>query len=618
MMGKSKPGKDKKDKPKYNLFQNSAYMVRHAWEWQKSVLALFLLSIVLAVAADVLSLFVTPMIVGAVEDAVPLGTLLRTILFFAGGLMLVNAATSYVNTNTLLGRVFVRLSLSKLITNKCTTTSYSNLEKQDFEKKREKANMNTCSNDQATEAIWDTLVNLMKSAAGFAIYLLLLSSLELWVAALVLATSFIGFFVSKRINSWGYRHREESSALSRRTNYIAERAQDYTLAKDIRMFGMRGWLTDMYAQAMRLHTAFFARGEKVYIWGDILSLVLTFARNGIAYAYLIYLVVNDNLSASAFLLYFAALGGFSGKVEGILGGFAQLHKQSLDISILREFLEYPEPFAFEDGKPLEPIHGKPYEITLENVSFRYAEAEKDTLQNISLTIAPGEKLAVVGLNGAGKTTLVKLICGFYHPTAGKVLLNGEDITPYNHRDYYRHFSAVFQDFSAFATTIAENVAQTDTNIDMPRVKDCVKKAGLTAKIESLPAGYHTHMGKLIYDDGAELSGGEWQRLMLARALYKDAPILVLDEPTAALDPIAESEMYARYNDFTEGRTAVYISHRLASTRFCDRVILIDEGGIAESGTHEELLRAGKKYAELFEIQSHYYREGGEFHAQEQK
>jgi len=605
--------KKKADKPQYNLFQNSMYMIRRAWEWQKSVLLLVLALVVLAVAMDVLRLLVTPMVVAAVEENVPLGELLRTILFFAGGLLLADAATAYVNTNTLLGRVFVRLEVVKQIIKKYTTSSYPNTDKPDFEEKRGMAQQCTSSNNKATEAIWDTMTNLLKNAAGFVIYLMLLSSLELWVASLVLVTSGIGFFVTARLNGWGFRHRVEEADLSRRINYISGRATDYTLAKDVRVFSMQGWLTDMYTRYIRLFTAFHARGEKVYIWSDVTSIVLTLVRDGAAYAYLIYLVVNGNLSASAFLLYFAAIGGFSGKVEGILGTFAQLQRQSLDLSTLREFLEYPEPFAFEDGVPLEPVSGKPYEITLQNVSFRYDEAEKDTLHNINLTIAPGEKLAVVGLNGAGKTTLVKLICGFYHPTAGKVLLNGEDITPYNHRDYYRHFSAVFQDFSWFATTMAENIAQTDTDIDMARVKDCAEKAGLSEKLAGLPNGYDTHVGKAIYEDGAELSGGEAQRLMLARALYKDAPILILDEPTAALDPIAESEMYARYNEFTEGRTAVYISHRLASTRFCDRIILIDEGGIAEIGTHDELLRAGKKYAELFEIQSHYYREGGAFH-----
>jgi ATP-binding cassette subfamily B protein len=230
---------------------------------------------------------------------------------------------------------------------------------------------------------------------------------------------------------------------------------------------------------------------------------------------------------------------------------------------------------------------------------------------VNLKIAKGEKLAVVGRNGAGKTTLVKLLCGFYDPTEGEVLLNGQDIRQYDRRAYYRLFSAVFQDFSLLPGSIALNVAQSLDEIDMEKVKDCVRRAGLAEKIEALPQVYETKLGKSVYLDALELSGGETQRLMLARALYKEGAVIVLDEPTAALDPLAERDLYNRYHELTKGATSVYVSHRLASTRFCDRIILIGDGGIAEVGTHETLLAAGGEYAHLFEVQSQYYREGGD-------
>ena len=272
-------------------------------------------------------------------------------------------------------------------------------------------------------------------------------------------------------------------------------------------------------------------------------------------------------------------------------------------------MDFKEPFKFEDGEPLKIEKGKAYEITLKNVSFLYDGANDFTLKNINLTLKSGEKLAVVGLNGAGKSTLVKLICGFLDPTEGEVLLNGKDIRAYNRADYYRLFSAVFQDFSLIAGTVETNVAQKEEGANEARVKECIRLAGLEEKIGSLKDGIKTYVNRKVYDDAAEFSGGETQRLMLARALYKNAPVVVLDEPTAALDPIAESELYLKYNEMTKGKSSVYISHRLASTRFCDRIILIDGGVIKEEGTHEELLALGGKYAELFEIQSKYYREG---------
>ena len=235
---------------------------------------------------------------------------------------------------------------------------------------------------------------------------------------------------------------------------------------------------------------------------------------------------------------------------------------------------------------------------------------------MDLTIRPGEKLAIVGLNGAGKTTLVKLLSGLLDPTEGRVLLSGEDIRQYNRRDYYAMFTAVFQQFSDLSASVAANIAQSETDIDYEKVLACAERAGFAEMLDKLPKGLDTNLGKQMNDDGIELSGGQWQRMMLARALYKNAPILLLDEPTAALDPIAENDMYLRYNEITDGRTAIYISHRLASTRFCDRVLFLKDGVIAEEGTHEELIALGGGYAELFEVQSRYYREGGENHGEE--
>ena len=239
-------------------------------------------------------------------------------------------------------------------------------------------------------------------------------------------------------------------------------------------------------------------------------------------------------------------------------------------------------------------------------------AESNTISHLNLTVHPGERLAIVGLNGAGKTTLVKLLCGLFDPTEGVVLLNGQDVRDFNRREYYGLFSAVFQEFSILDVTVAENIAQTNENIDTERLWDCIEKAGLTDTVQKLPDGLQTHVGREVYLDGVLFSGGQTQRLMLARALYKDGPILMLDEPTAALDPIAENDIYMKYNEMTRGKTSLFISHRLASTRFCDRIIFVADGNIAEEGTHEDLLALGGEYAKLFEVQSRYYREGKEF------
>ncbi len=603
--------KKKKEKPSYNLWQNSAFMISFAWKKQKSVIWLCIAVCIVRVLSRVLQLFLAPTILKRVELKSSFQEMIMTIVFFSLGLMLCYGLISYISTNTLFGRVRVRSSLTNMIHTKLCMTSYPNTEDSKVLKKLDKAQMAVNGNNQATEAIWDTLTNVIHDIICLLICFTLLTALNPLLMLMSLATTASSYFINKKINEWGYQHREEEAEYSKRMNYIVKESDNISLAKDIRIFGMRPWLEEIFQKTMRLYQAFVLRGEKIYIWTNIIDLTFTFFRNGVIYAYLIGLTIRQALPASEFLLYFSAINDFTARVGYVLWNFGHLHKQSLDICNLREFLEISEPFLFEKGKPLKPVQDGKYEICLENVSFQYPEAEENTINNINLTIHVGEKLAIVGLNGAGKTTLVKLICGFYDPTKGRVLLNGVDIREYNRRDYYLHFAAVFQQFSMMEAPIEVNIAQETLTIDKQKVSICLEKSGLTNKIHTLTSGIKTPIGKKVFEEGIELSGGETQRLMLSRALYKDAPIIVLDEPTAALDPIAESDMYLKYSDFTSGRTSVYISHRLASTRFCDRIIYLENGRIAEEGTHSGLLSKKGKYAELFQIQSKYYREGVE-------
>lgn len=604
----SKHGAKKTPKPKYNLWQNTGFMLRTSRKYAKSVFPLCIVLALLSAGKSVAELLIAPAILNKIELSASLGSVVFTIAAFAFVLMLLSGLRSYVDTNALFGRIAVRsqgiyLSISR----KYAKTSYPNLLNTDFLALGEKASAACSANSEASEAIWTTLTDLMTSCIGFIVYLALLTNLNLWLAALVAATTAVSYFASKRINEWGYLHRSEELELTKKIEYANKTATSREFAKDIRMFGLRGWLEDLWGSTMRLYSAFCAKRERKYIWANIIDIVLTFLRNGIAYAFLIGITVKNGLPASQFLLYFAALSGFAQWVVEILDKLSVMHKQSLDISTIREFLDWDEPFDLNGGERIAFEPNKQYEIRLDDVSFRYPKADKDTLSHINLTVHPGEKLAIVGLNGAGKTTLVKLVCGFLDPTEGRILLNGEDIRKFNRNNYYALFSAVFQEFSVLDVTVKENVAQCVDGIDETRVWQCIDKAGLTEKIKSLPKGIETHLGRRVFKDGVEFSGGQTQRLMLARALYKNAPILVLDEPTAALDPIAENDIYQKYNDMTHGRTSFFISHRLASTRFCDRIIFVDSGKIAEEGTHDELLKNGGGYAYLFEVQSKYYR-----------
>lgn len=599
-----------KNKPKYNIAQNVGWMLKNAWIFKKRVLFICLLMAVTEVLYNLAQLYIAPVILGRVEQHVPLVQLLGTIGFFTLALFLSMGLKDYLRQIAMFPRVDVRSGIIGMIARKCNMTSFPNTLEADFIKLREKAHMATDSNREATENIWQSLTELLQNIGGFLIYLTILSDLNPVMLLVVIFTCVAGFFVSRYTNNWMFTHREEEDTYYAKKRYIRDKSESVTLAKDIRIFGLQNWLNDLLDGVHNVYLDFRIRVERILLLADITDVVLTMARNGIAYAYLLNMAVHDGLTVSQFVLYFTAVSTFTTWIMGILQKATKLHKQSLDISQVREFLEYPEPFQFEEGNPVPKANE--YELKLENVSFRYPGAEQDTIHNLNLTVHPGEKLAIVGLNGAGKTTLVKLLCGLFDPTEGRVLLNGMDIRDFNRREYYGLFSAVFQEYSILDVTVAENITQTTAEPDRERLWDCIGKAGLRKTIEELPKGLETHVGREVFLDGVLFSGGQTQRLMLARALYKDGPILMLDEPTAALDPIAENDIYIKYNEMTAGKTSIFISHRLASTRFCDRIIFVADGHIAEEGTHESLLAFGGEYAKLFEVQSRYYQEGKEF------
>lgn len=476
------------------------------------------------------------------------------------------------------------------------------------------------------------------------------------------------YVCSLRTNKWSYDHRQEGAALGQKMSYIRQTAGDRGALKDIQIFGMSSWLRQVHDAVLKLFRDFQLREQRVRLLGDLAEVALTFLRNGAAYGYLLALALGEGLSVSEFLLYFTAVGNFTTWVTGILKGFGELHQFSLELSSVRSYIEAPEPFRMEGGKAIEPDTSLPYTLELRDVSFRYPGAEKDTLSHIDLTVRPGEKLAIVGLNGAGKTTLMKLCCGLLDPTGGQVLLNGEDIRDvsfrypntetwalrhvnmkfqvgsrlavvgengsgkttfikllcrlydptqgeillngidirkYSYRQYIDLFSVVFQDFQLLAFPLGQNVAAA-VEVDKGRAASCLEMAGFGKRLAALPQGLETPLYKEFDESGVQVSGGEAQKIALARALYKDAPFVVLDEPTAALDPVAEMEVYENFDKIVGDKTAVYISHRLSSCRFCDDIAVFDHGHIVQQGSHDALVEAPGKYQELWHAQAQYY------------
>ncbi|MGN1346498.1 MAG: ABC transporter ATP-binding protein [Eubacteriales bacterium] len=473
--------------------------------------------------------------------------------------------------------------------------------------------------ERATQ-MWDGVMPLydmprqtlgfIESVVNYILFGSVISFVSPWLVPILTVAPAVNWFCVRAYQKWEYANRRKWSDIDRKLWYIHLKSSDFAAAKDIRIYSMADWFKEMY----RLLSAERAEWDRKLIVRSFLSriadLVVILLRDGAAYALLIAMTLRGEITVDKFVLYFAAISSFASFIGGILGGWNAMHSTSLTLCDLREYLELPEWDGTGEAK-IEDYINSPPEITFDRVSFRYDGAETDTLHDVSFTIHSGESIALVGLNGAGKTTLVKLLCGLYMPTSGEIRVNGTPTGKFLRRDYYQLFSPVFQNVKTAFFSLAETVsAKGEAETDFTRAEECMRLAGLGEKIDSLPNGIRTRLDKQVNRDGVELSGGETQKLMLARALYKDAPVLVLDEPTAALDPIAESSIYQEYQRMSAGKSSLFISHRLASTRFCDRILYLKNGTIAEEGSHDELIRNGGEYAELFELQSCWYRGEG--------
>ncbi|MCL2015895.1 MAG: ABC transporter ATP-binding protein/permease [Defluviitaleaceae bacterium] len=595
-----------KKKPTYTTYQNTAHLLKTAWYWDKRIVLIIAAQIFFTVAISTVWIFLPATVVERIINNATAETLIFTVLAFTVAIVVLSALQTWFDSIAQMRRSLFNIYTMFQIRDKVIDTDYVNLEMQEFTDAKSKAQ----NFMYMTNSIFWHIQGLGTNILGFIVYLILLTAVNPLVVLISAATTLLGMFARIWANRWRHSNDHIEAAYNKRIFNINYNGQQYGIAKDVRLYKMLPWIRRIFWRNIARAYKFTRSVETRHWLADIVAGVGNLILNSIVYIYLIWQVLYENLTVDAFVLMVAAVFGFSGWFVGILGGIAELSEFSLRFCRIREFLNFPDKFKQQDGENITP-EDIPYSLTLENVSLQYSGAAETTLDNINLHINAGENVAIVGANGAGKTTLVKLLCGFYDPTSGVVRLNGKDIREYNRKAYYRLFTAVFQNFNILPNTIAENIAQTVENIDFDRVNHCLELAELSEKIATFPDGVNSHMLKEIYLDGVVLSGGETQRLMLARALYKNAPILILDEPTAALDPIAESRLYERYNELASGRTSIYISHRLASTRFCDRIILIDNKQIAEMGTHEELLAKGGKYAELFEIQSKYYRENAE-------
>jgi ABC-type multidrug transport system fused ATPase/permease subunit len=445
---------------------------------------------------------------------------------------------------------------------------------------------------------------------GVTYILAMFSPLIMLIIALVIVVNLI---INAKSASMEAQFRKDLVGINRRFGYYFGLNMDFQYGKDVRIFGADRLITQrtkLYNKLFWANTSAMGNKQRMY---HTIAQFNAIAQMAVLHLYLAARIIAGYIVFSDYIMLVSAAEVFSGSINAILEQFVQMRTAASFMSEYKKFMDYPDVVNKSDSKI--PSEESSHTIQFNNVSFHYPNREELILDNINLTITPNEKLSVVGLNGAGKTTFIKLLCRLYDPTEGNITLDGVDIREYDYDEYMKLFAVVFQDFSILSFTVRENIAleasdehkgsETEQTL-IEKVNDSIRRAGVDEKINSLEKGIDTSVYKNFDKEGMEFSGGETQKLAIARAIYKDAPIVVLDEPTAALDPIAEYEIYSRFDNLIGRKTAIYISHRLSSCRFCDIIAVFHEGKIIEYGSHAELAVLDGRYSEMWNAQAQYY------------
>lgn len=631
------------EEKKRTVPENLLYWMRTLYRESPGFVWLYLAGCGVAVGISLLGVYMPSVLVADITEGGSVRSILGDLAVLGGGLVCLYLLSNWLErTKGILGsRIGQRQALQAA--DLALETNYDNIERADFpEEIWQLVDRHMWSRDYNTGFL-EAFAAVLTAVVGMILYTGMLSGLSLWILLLVIAGTALNYVVGIRCNKWDARNRHKWITLDYKMVYLSRSTSTYEASKDVHLYWMPPWLRKLFNRELKQRLRYTVRQQGNYFLVSAVNGFSQMVWEGAAYLYLIYLVCEGRLDAAGFVLYIGVVRGFAGWCGSIVQAIRLLHEKASYVEEQRHFFDKLQRGREKEKEGLVLAAGHVPEISFEHVTFRYEGSQTPVLKDLNLTLKPGENVALVGLNGAGKTTFIKLLCGFYDPTEGKILIDGVDRSRYSKDSWLKYFSGVFQDAELFPLSLEENLAlgatpdlaeegsgeekaagresgaepkqhnaqrrqeqHNDQENHGTHMDACLKMADLEDKIKKLPQGLKTMFGKESYEDAADFSGGEMQKLMLARALYKEAPLLVLDEPTAALDPLMESELYQKYRRFSEHKTTVFISHRLASTRFCDRILLMEDGGVAESGTHEELLERDGKYAWMFRLQSKYY------------
>lgn len=592
----------------YSLGSNYRYIYSKIWGYDKKIIIFALIEIILLTIVPLMEVVLPSVVIGLLEKKVDIEIFIKYIIILFSGFGVIFALSIYFKNRNNMQYIMIRNEVFfRALVEKCMNMNYEIFELESTQKDFQKASNSVGGNSIGIEGFMHSNVEISMNILGLCIYTLIASSISPIIFIILMVISTISYFVFTKARNYELKQKERLASLNINSRYYKKIGQDISGGKDIRLYKLQSWLSYYYNKTNKEKQGIFLKQNGFYYIYDLVGVILQFLRDFISYGYLIYRL-SEGMDISLFVLYLGIISGFSTWFTKISEDIGKITRASLMIEDYRLFLDKDN--SEEKIASLDFSGYNALDIVFDHVSYRYNNSDKFILQDLSFHIKDQEKLALVGVNGAGKTTIVKLICGFYKPSSGAIYVNDININDINHKEYLNYVAAILQSNFILSYSIAENVS-CSVNGEVELIKGCIHRSGLENKVQVLPEKINTYLNKDIKGNGIRLSGGETQKLMLARALYKESKMLILDEPTAALDAISESNMYERYNELTENQTVIFISHRLCSTKFCDRIIYLEGGKIVEEGTHEKLLSLNGRYAEMFNVQSQYYKEGDE-------
>ncbi|MBN3490022.1 ABC transporter ATP-binding protein [Acholeplasma equirhinis] len=577
---------------------------------KKIVYLYMFLGIISTAIINLSGIYLTKLIIDGLTDYAPnelyyfIATLISTLIVFMFFRRWCDAKTEVIFIDV---RIRQYLAFNK----KFMEVDYPNMEDPNFQNKVQ-TSLTSLGGDgdgfQRTYTLTYRMLGLLTTVIATAVVVGLFN----WLLILAcLFTAVVSTYAVYLMAKFDYKQRDELSEKFRQEAYFYNTTYDFTFGKDIRLYQLQDTLEKEHSKSVKSLTNSIKKLAKFDFKASLLELIPLLLQDILAYALVLWSYFEGQLTIAELSMYLVAVGTLSTYLRQLGKGISDIRAGIRYVVDYYNFMD-DQSFINYEGL-LEPLT-ETFDIEFRNVSFKYPNTENWIIRNLSMKIEKGEKLAIVGANGAGKTTLVKLICGLFKPTEGQILINGVDATKFNKAKFQEMFSVVFQDIHVYAASVMENViGMQDDETARERAKMALEAVGLKNKIESLPNQYDHQILKVIDPEGVDFSGGERQKLVIARALFKNGPVVILDEPTAALDALAEAKIYEEFNALAGNKTSIYVSHRLSSTKFCDHIALFDGQSLKEYGTHDELMAQKGIYHNMFVTQGKYYQPsvGGE-------